>query len=212
MVKALFIFTSLRGCGCLKSRFPIVREKRSIPNNRKWLGIGSWDSVKPLKRVIGSKAIKLPFLVFLDRYMTDIVAHTRRPKTIESYESLIRLNVKPELGNVKLTALRPDHLQNLYSPKLNQGLVFVTSHGTPISPRNLIRHFKQALKEAGLPEIRFHDLRRTHASLLLAAGVHPKLVQERLGRSQINLKLDTYSHVIPSLQKEAAEKMKELFK
>jgi hypothetical protein len=192
MVKALFIFTSLRGCGCLKSRFPIVREKRSIPNNRKWLGIGSWDSVKPLKRVIGSKAIKLPFLVFLDRYMTDIVAHTRRPKTIESYESLIRLNVKPELGNVKLTALRPDHLQNLYSPKLNQGLVFVTSHGTPISPRN--------------------DLRRTHASLLLAAGVHPKLVQERLGRSQINLTLDTYSHVIPSLQKEAAEKMKELFK
>jgi integrase len=48
--------------------------------------------------------------------------------------------------------------------------------------------------------------------LLLAAGVHPKLVQERLGRSQINLTLDTYSHVIPSLQKEAAEKMKELFK
>jgi len=122
MVKALFIFTSLRGCGCLKSRFPIVREKRSIPNNRKWLGIGSWDSVKPLKRVIGSKAIKLPFLVFLDRYMTDIVAHTRRPKTIESYDYLIRLNVKPELGNVKLTVLRPDHLQNLYSLKLNQRL------------------------------------------------------------------------------------------
>ena len=53
--------------------------------------------------------------------------------------------------------------------------------------------------------IRFHDLRHTHATLLLAAGVHPKVVQERLGHSQISLTLDTYSHVIPSLQDEAAE-------
>jgi integrase len=58
---------------------------------------------------------------------------------------------------------------------------------------------------AGLPEIRFRDLRHTHASLLLAAGVHPKVVQERLGHSQISLTLDTYSHVIPSLQTEAAD-------
>jgi integrase len=82
----------------------------------------------------------------------------------------------------------------------------------PISTRNLIRHFNQALEEAGLLEIRFYELRHTYASLLLAAGVHPKLVQERLGHSQISLTLDTYSQVIPSLQKEAAEKMNELFK
>ncbi len=64
---------------------------------------------------------------------------------------------------------------------------------------------KKAIKELGLPEIRFHDLRHTHASSLLAAGVHPKLVPERLGHSHISLTLDTYSYVIPSLQSEAAE-------
>jgi integrase len=64
---------------------------------------------------------------FLDRYIADIAEHTLRPKTIESYEYLIRLNIKPELGNAKLTTLRPDHLQNLYSLELNQGHVFVPS-------------------------------------------------------------------------------------
>jgi integrase len=53
--------------------------------------------------------------------------------------------------------------------------------------------------------MRFHDLHHTHATLLLAEGVHPKIVQERLGHSQISLTLDTYSHVIPSLQSEAAD-------
>ena len=85
------------------------------------------------------------------------------------------------------------------------GLVFTTSTGRPNSPRNILRHFKVVIERTGLPEIRFHDLRHTHATLLLAAGVHPKIVQERLGHSQISLTLDTYSHVIPSLQTEAAD-------
>jgi len=76
----------------------------------------------------------------------------------------------------------------------------------------LIRHFKQAVKETGLPEIRFHDLRHTHASLLLAAGVHSKLVQEILDHSQINLTFDTYFHVIPSLEYDVAEKMDAIFR
>jgi integrase len=75
-----------------------------------------------------------------------------------------------------------------------------------------MRHCKQALEEAGLPKIRFHNLRRNHASLLLAAGVHPKLVQERLGHSQISLTLDTYSHVVPGMQEEVADKFDELMK
>lgn len=295
---------------------------------------------------------------YLDRYLTDVAAHTLRPKTIEAYESLIRMHIKPELGLIKLSALRPDQVQNLYSVKLNsglshrtvqfihsilhksldqalrwglvnrnvadlvdppsvkhptpktytsdqvkqlltssrdnrmypilalavscglregevlgvyyedidwetntihvnhavqyligkgltitepktdkakrtvsvpdfvmqalkehcegqninQGLIFKTSHGTPFSPRNLIRYFKAALEEAGLPEIRFHDLRHTAATLLLTAGVHPKVVQEMLGHSQINLTLDTYSHVLPSMQNEASQKMNEMLK
>jgi integrase len=91
------------------------------------------------------------------------------------------------------------------------GLVFTTNIGTPIFPRNLIRHFKQVIKKAGLPDIRFHDFsRHTHATLLLEKNIHPKVVQERLGHSQINLTLDTYSHVIPSMQDEAAETLNDL--
>jgi len=67
------------------------------------------------------------------------------------------------------------------------------------------------LKAAGLPVIRFHDLRHTSASLLFAAGEHPKVVQERLGHSSIQITLDTYSHAIPSMQTEAAKKMDAMF-
>lgn len=62
----------------------------------------------------------------------------------------------------------------------------------------------------GLPDIRVHDLRHSHASLLLASDVNPKLVQERLGHASITLTLDTYSHVIPSLQEEVARRMDDL--
>lgn len=85
------------------------------------------------------------------------------------------------------------------------GLVIQTSVGTPLSPRNLMRHYYRLIKEIqtkhpDFPKIRFHDLRHTHATLLLKAGIHPKIVQERLGHSSINVTLDTYSHVLPNLQ------------
>jgi integrase len=60
------------------------------------------------------------------------------------------------------------------------------------------------IREAGVPRIRIHDLRHTHASLALSAGIHPKVVQERLGHSAVAMTLDTYSHAIPDLQEEAA--------
>jgi integrase len=60
---------------------------------------------------------------------------------------------------------------------------------------------------ASLPDIRFHDFRHTWATLLLAAGVHPKVAQERNGHSQIGITLDTYSHVVPTMQIEAATKL-----
>ena len=56
-------------------------------------------------------------------------------------------------------------------------------------------------------KVRFHDLRHTHTTLLLRQGVHPKVVSERLGHSTINITLDTYSHVMPDMQDEAAEKL-----
>jgi integrase len=58
-----------------------------------------------------------------------------------------------------------------------------------------------------LPVIRFHDLRHTHATLALAAGVHPKVVSERLGHASVGITLDTYSHAIPAMQEDAAAKV-----
>jgi integrase len=88
------------------------------------------------------------------------------------------------------------------------GLVFSTSVGTPVNPENLVnRSFKPLLKKAKLPEIRFHNLRHTCATLLLSRGVHPKLVQELLGHATIAMTLDTYSHYLPSMGDQTAEAM-----
>lgn len=102
--------------------------------------------------------------------------------------------------------------QNIYR---DHGLVFQTGVGTPVNPRNLMRNYyaiikriinEQDCKKAqGEPhiefkKIRFQDLRHTHATILLKKGVHPKIVQERLGHSSIQVTLDIYSHVIPNLQ------------
>lgn len=87
------------------------------------------------------------------------------------------------------------------------GLVFTSSVGTPIEPRNLFRSFKAALNKAGLPDIRFHDLRHSAASLMLAQGVPLRVVMEVLGHSSISLTANTYSHVMPSLVQDATDKV-----
>jgi len=87
-------------------------------------------------------------------------------------------------------------------------LVFTSPTGAPIDGRVLIRSwFRPLLVKAGLPAIRIHDLRHSYASIALARGVHPKVVQEALGHSTIAVTLDLYSHVVPSLQREAAKEM-----
>jgi len=79
--------------------------------------------------------------------------------------------------------------------------------GTPRSPAGLTRAFRDLLADKKLPRVRFHDLRHTHATLLLSQGTHPKVVSERLGHSTIGITLDTYSHVLPSMQEEAARRL-----
>lgn len=91
----------------------------------------------------------------------------------------------------------------------DQDLVFPSSVGTPMEPRNLTRHFHRLCERAGIGRRRFHDLRHTCASLLLAQNVHPRVVMETLGHSGIQITMDTYSHVLPSLQREAADRMDE---
>jgi integrase len=69
----------------------------------------------------------------------------------------------------------------------------------------LTRNFEILVKKAGLRRMRLHDLRHFHATVLLQAGTHPKIVSERLGHSSIAIILDTYSHVVPGLQEQAAQ-------
>lgn len=90
----------------------------------------------------------------------------------------------------------------------NHDLVFCCRLGTPYSLRNLTyRNFRPILEKAGLPQIRLYDLRHSHATLLLIAEENPKIVAERLGHSSVVLTLDTYSHVLPTMQKNAVEKL-----
>ncbi|MDF9839068.1 MULTISPECIES: site-specific integrase [unclassified Paenibacillus] len=92
------------------------------------------------------------------------------------------------------------------------GLVAQTKNGYPVNPYYLESRWLDFIRNSGLPRIRFHDLRHTHASLLLKAGVHPKVVTERLGHSSITITLDRYSHLFPTMQQEAAEKLDDLMK
>lgn len=95
--------------------------------------------------------------------------------------------------------------------RCESGLVFTTKVGTPIEPRNLIRHLKATHKRAGLPQtIRFHDLRHSCATLLIAQGVHPRVVMEILRHSQISMTLNTYAHVLPGIQRDATAKIEAL--
>jgi integrase len=114
--------------------------------------------------------------------------------------STLKAHCKKQLEEkIKLTGLHRDH-----------GLIFATRVGTPINPENLVnRSFKPLLERASLPEIRFHDLRHTCATLLLGRGVHPKLVQELLGHATIAMTLDTYSHYMPSMGDQAAGAMED---
>jgi integrase len=91
------------------------------------------------------------------------------------------------------------------------GFVFTTNRGTPMRPEDLTNTLPTALKAAKLPKVRFHDLRHSCASLLFSLGVHPKLVQETLGHSTYQLTMDTYSHMIPALRNEVADRMDEIF-
>jgi integrase len=113
-------------------------------------------------------------------------------------------------------ALKQHHLRQLEA-RLKAGpawqdhdYVFCTSIGTHLNPtRDVLDALKSLLEKAGLPEIRFHDLRHSSATMLLGMKVHPKIVQELLGHSQIAITLDIYSHVLPTMQEEAMNKIDE---
>lgn len=92
------------------------------------------------------------------------------------------------------------------------GLVFTREDGTALHPQTALWHLRRLSKLAKVPEVRLHDLRHTHATLGLAAGVPPKVMQERLGHSSVQITLDLYSHVVPGMQADAATRIGNLLR
>jgi integrase len=91
--------------------------------------------------------------------------------------------------------------------------VFCSPTGTYLGPgHNALVQLKKLLEKAGLPNIRFHDLRHSTATLLFGMKVHPKIVQELLGHSEISMTMDIYSHVLPSMQEDVIDKLNRVFK
>ena len=153
-------------------------------------------------------------LISVHRTMTRVGGYGYRegePKTRSSRRRIV-------LPGVTLDALKEHEMQHeairmeMGDRWHEKGLVFCDRYGGFFSPDEVLRSFSKLLKKIGLPHMRFHDLRHSAATILLVAGVHPKVVQERLGHSTIAMTLDVYSHVLPSMQQEAAGKIDDLFK
>jgi integrase len=93
----------------------------------------------------------------------------------------------------------------------NLNVVFCTRQGGFIQPSNLRVRFKRVLKRAGLPDVRFHDLRHSAATILLGMGAHPKQVQDLLGHASFKTTMDRYSHVLPSMQRGMMDNLDNFF-
>ncbi len=113
--------------------------------------------------------------------------------------------------HVKQNELRLERLES-GETWIDKGLVFCGAEGDYLAFETVRRLFSAALRDASLPHIRLHDLRHSAATLLLVKGVHPKVVQELLGHSNISMTMDVYSHVLPSMQQVVTEKMNDVFK
>ena len=133
---------------------------------------------------------------------------------LKSKSSKRRISIPDEL----VRSLRTHRKQQaeerlLFGPDYeDHGLVFCQPNGRLLHPHNIsARKFHRLCKKAGVKQLRFHDMRHTHASLLLARGVHPKVVADRLGHSNVDLTLNTYSHVVESVERDVAKEVDGLF-
>ena len=169
----------------------------------KWQDINFQAEMLQIRRIL----TRVPTKVKKPQGATYVEAE---PKTEKGRRSII-------LPQFVLEALK-QHRARQSEARLKAGVewqehdyVFCTSVGTHLHPtRDVLNQLKVLLAKAGLPAIRFHDLRHSSATMLLSMGVHPKIVQEILGHSQISMTMDTYSHVLPTMQKEAMSKLNEL--
>jgi len=147
--------------------------------------------------------------------------------TISVKRSLVRSSKGPTIGDVKTEkskrsiSISETVIQALKTHRITQaqellmvgqknanGWVFTRqTDPQPPYPTDINKILKRIITQADLPQISFHDLRHTHATMLLSQGVNPKIVQERLGHSTISVTMDVYSHVMPGMQKQASDQL-----
>lgn len=162
----------------------------------------SWDNVD-------FRANKIYVRKILQRVRNQGLFLQPYPKSDSGWRSI---DISPRMAEI-LKEHRKEQLEfrMQYGPGYqDNNMVFCNKDGSFVNPGSVTRRFNRYLEEAAVKKIRLHDLRHTHASLLLKAGVQPKVVQERLGHSSITMTMDIYSHLFPSLQKEAAEKIDDM--
>ena len=168
----------------------------------KWQDINFDTGVLQVRRILSRVPTKMPGKGYVEA----------EPKTQKSRRSIM-------IAPFALEALK-QHQERQLEAKLKAGsawqehdYVFCTSIGTHLNPtRDILDQLKVLLKKAGLPDMRFHDLRHSAATLLLSVGVHPKVVQEILGHSQISITMDVYSHMLPGMQQDAMSRLNDAIK
>lgn len=171
----------------------------------------------------GMRLSELRGLTWEDVDLDEGVIHVRRilvpgskppnwqePKTAASRRKIV-------LDPVTVEVLR-QHRKRQVERRLKLGpawhdynLVFTTRTGNAVPRESIQWVFRRLIQKTGLPKIRFHDLRHTHATIMLQRGVHPKVVSERLGHTEVSFTLQVYSHVLPDIQREASRAMGEVF-
>jgi integrase len=152
--------------------------------------------------------------VDLDAGVLKIVQTTRQIGKVVTYKPVKNTKGRPvALSGLMLEELKGHRAKQVeellrFGVKLSgESFVFAQPDGGPIKPGSVTNEWKRLVKKHTLPRIRFHDLRHTHATAMLASGIHPKIASERLGHSSIAITLDLYSHVLPNMQADAIETM-----
>jgi integrase len=177
-----------------------------------------------LALTIGTRIGELLALGWSDINLEAGTVHIHRTLTQVEHYHFAQGDPKTEAGERTLLIPQPvidilkSHRMRQHAERLKAGsawqqhdLVFCTNGGKQYWPQTIRHRFYVLLKQAGLPRMHFHDLRHNAATLLASMGVNPKVVQEILGHSGIEMTMNVYTHTLPSMQKEAAEKMKNLF-
>jgi hypothetical protein len=187
---------------------PMTTRKEAAEELREILaGISGGAYVTPQKMTVGQ---------WLDQWLNGLQVAA---STMASYRKNVRLHLKPALGEIQLARLTGARISALCVAQASldlrlvrdDSLIFGDLNGSYLNPDRFSRRFTRSIvlarSELGtdaIPMIRIHDLRHTHASVLLAAGTPVKIVSERLGHATVTITLETYQHIMPGMQAEAA--------